>query len=89
MKTKTTTWKIADYLRTPEQRAFYIEAAIEESQKDGDMNFLATALSDVAKAVGSERVSVFFDGVSAGLAATQRIALPEARKRSARTVAMA
>ena len=89
MKTKTTAWKIADYLKTPEQRAFYIEAAIEEAQKDGDMNFLAAALSDVAKAIGSERVSVFFEGVSAGLAATQRIVLPAARKRSARALAMA
>lgn len=71
MKTKTTEWKIEDYLKTPEQRAFYIEAAIDEAQKSGDMTFLATALSDVASAMKSNSLSAFFSGVSTGLAATK------------------
>lgn len=86
MKTKTTEWKIEDYLKTPEQRAFYIEAAIDEAQKSGDMTFLATALSDVARAIKSDSLSAFFSGVSTGLAATKPIAIPTTRKRPNRVL---
>ena len=57
MRVKTTAWNIKDYLKTPEQRALYLEAAIEEAKKDGDVKFLAIAFSDVAKAIGSESIS--------------------------------
>lgn len=89
MKTKTTEWKIEDYLKTPEQRAFYIEAAIDEAQKSGDMAFLATALSDVARAMKSNSLSAFFSGVSTGLAATKQVTIPATRKRPKRVLAMA
>lgn len=89
MKTKTTEWKIEDYLKTPEQRAFYIEAAIDEAQKSGDMAFLATALSDVASAMKSNSLSAFFSGVSTGLAATKQVTIAATRKRPNRVLAMA
>jgi len=44
MKTKLYDWKLEDNLKTPEQRAAYIEAAIEEN----DPEFLTVALGEVA-----------------------------------------
>jgi DNA-binding phage protein len=88
MKTKTTEWKIEDYLKTPEQRAFYIEAAIDEAQKSGDMAFLATALSDVASAIKSNSLSAFFSGVSTGLAATKQVTIPATHRRSKSVLTM-
>ena len=52
MKVKLTEWKIDDYLKTPEERAAYIEAAIEEN----DPVFLAQALADVARAAGKSKL---------------------------------
>ena len=51
MREKLYDWKIDDYLKTPEERAAYIEAAVEEN----DLEFLAQALADVAKAAGNPR----------------------------------
>lgn len=56
MKAKLTKWKIEDYLKTQKDRALYLEAAIEEAKKDGDVKFLAIAFSDVTKAIGSESI---------------------------------
>ena len=56
MKAKLTKWKIEDYLKTQKDRALYLEAAIEEAKKDGDVKFLAIAFSDVAKAIGNESI---------------------------------
>lgn len=46
MKLKTTRFDIQDHLTTPEERAAYIAAALE----DGDQAFIQTALSDIAEA---------------------------------------
>jgi len=70
MKINLTKWDIQDYLKTPEDRAQYIEAAMEEAQRDGDLHFLAVALADVAESMGDGAVSVFLTGVSTGMAAT-------------------
>ena len=70
MKIKLTKWDIQDYLKTPGDRAQYIEAAMEEAQRDGDLHLLAVALADVAKAMGGGAVSVFLTGVSTGMSAT-------------------
>ena len=67
MNTTLTDWNIQDYLKTPEDRAFYIEAAIEEAVSDNDMRFLAEAFGDVARAVGNGKVAVFMSGISTGM----------------------
>lgn len=67
MKPTLTDWNIQDYLKTPEDRAFYIEAAIEEAVKDNDMRFLAEAFGDVARAIGNGEVAVFMSGISTGM----------------------
>ena len=53
MKTKLYDWDVTDALKTPEARAAYIEAAIEENDSD----FLTVALGDVAKAEGMTKVA--------------------------------
>jgi len=53
MKTKTTTWKITDHLKTKEAREAYLNAAFE----DGDSAVIAAALGDIAKAEGMSKVA--------------------------------
>ena len=53
MRTKLYDWNVTDALKTPEARAAYIEAAIEENDPD----FLTVALGDVAKAEGMTKVA--------------------------------
>lgn len=53
MKTKTTVWKIANYLKTPEEREAYLNAAFE----DGHAEVIAAALGDVARAEGMSKVA--------------------------------
>jgi probable addiction module antidote protein len=50
MTTKLYDYDVAKHLRTPEEMAAYLEAAIEES--DGDAAFIAMALGDIARAKG-------------------------------------
>jgi len=54
-KTKTTRYDVAEYLRTPEEMAAYLEACIEES--DGDAAFVAKALGNIARAKGMTQVA--------------------------------
>lgn len=54
-KTKTTRYDVAEYLRTPEEMAAYLEACIEEA--DGDAAFVAKALGDIARAKGMAQVA--------------------------------
>ncbi|BCB19454.1 addiction module antidote protein [Bosea sp. ANAM02] len=53
MPLETTKFDIQDYLKTFEQQAAYIEAALEEN----DPAFLAKALGDVARARGMTQVA--------------------------------
>ena len=55
MNTTTNTYDVADYLRTPEDMAAYLEACIEEA--DGDAAFIAKALGDIARAQGMTQVA--------------------------------
>ena len=55
MKTTTTRYDVAEYLRTPEEMAAYLEACIEEA--DGDAAFIAKALGDIARAQGMTQVA--------------------------------
>jgi probable addiction module antidote protein len=47
MPLKTTPWDSADYLRTEEERASYLAAALEEAS--GDAAFITNALGTVAR----------------------------------------
>jgi probable addiction module antidote protein len=52
-KLKTTLWDAADYLKTEEEQALYLTAALE----DDDVAFFAVALGDVARAKGMTEVA--------------------------------
>ncbi|MBI4689547.1 MAG: putative addiction module antidote protein [Nitrospirae bacterium] len=54
-KTKTTRYDVAEYLRTPEEMAAYLEACLEEA--NGDAAFIAKALGDIARAKGMAQVA--------------------------------
>ncbi len=52
-KTKTLPWDAADYLKTDESIAEYLEAALA----DGDPALIAAALGDIARAKGMTQVA--------------------------------
>ncbi len=52
-KTATTLWDPAEHLKTEEDMAAYLEAALEE----GDVNLIAAALGDIARAKGMTQVA--------------------------------
>jgi len=54
-KTVTRPYDVAQYLRTPEEMALYLDACIAES--DGDAAFVAKALGDVARAKGMAQLA--------------------------------
>ena len=51
----TTSYDVADHLRTPEEMAAYLEACLEEAQ--GDAAFIAKALGHIARAQGMTQVA--------------------------------
>lgn len=54
-KVKTTRYDSAEYLRTPEEMAAYLEACLEEA--NGDAAFVAKALGNIARAKGMSQVA--------------------------------
>ena len=54
-RTATSPYDVAEHLRTPEDMAAYLEAAIEEA--GGDAAFVARALGDIARAKGMSQVA--------------------------------
>ena len=54
-RTITAKYDVADHLRTPEERAAYLEACLEEA--GGDAAFIAKALGDIARAKGMTQVA--------------------------------
>jgi probable addiction module antidote protein len=54
-KTLTSSYDVAEHLRTPEEMALYLDACIEEA--DGDATFIAKALGDIARARGMSQVA--------------------------------
>ncbi len=52
-KTKTRRWDAADYLKSDEDMAAYLEAALEE----GDAALFTAALGDIARAKGMTEVA--------------------------------
>ncbi len=54
-KTKTSRYDVVEHLRTAEEMAAYLEAAIEDS--GGDSAFIVKALGDIARAKGMTKVA--------------------------------
>ncbi len=54
-KTRTTRYDVAEYLRTPEEMAAYLEACLDEA--NGDAAFVAKALGNIARAKGMAQVA--------------------------------
>ncbi|MXZ81189.1 MAG: putative addiction module antidote protein [Gammaproteobacteria bacterium] len=54
-KTVTSAYDVAEHLRTPEEMAAYLEAAMEEA--DGGAVFIAKVLGDIARAKGMSQVA--------------------------------
>lgn len=54
-KLKTTPFDVADYLRTPEERAAYLQATLEDC--NGDIHEIMHALGDIARSEGMTRVA--------------------------------
>ena len=54
-RTATSPYDVAEHLRTPEDMAAYLEAAIEEAGHDAA--FVARALGDIARAKGMSQVA--------------------------------
>ena len=52
-KTKTSPWDPADHLKTEEDMAAYLEAALE----DGDPALVAASLGDIARAKGMTQIA--------------------------------
>jgi probable addiction module antidote protein len=55
METMTATYDVAEFLKTPEGMAAYLESCIQES--DGDAAFIAKALGDIARAYGMTQIA--------------------------------
>ncbi len=55
MTTRLHEYDVANHLRTPEEMAAYLDAAIAES--NGDASFIAMALGDIARAKGMAELS--------------------------------
>jgi probable addiction module antidote protein len=55
VKTKTIKYDVAEYLRTPEEMAAYLEACLGEA--NGDAAFVAKALGNIARAKGMTQVA--------------------------------
>jgi probable addiction module antidote protein len=50
---KTTPFDVQDHLKTPEERAAYLEAILE----DGDADLIASGLGDIARAIGATELA--------------------------------
>jgi probable addiction module antidote protein len=54
-KTKTTPYDLAEHLRTPEERAAYLQATLEDC--NGDVQEVMQALGDIARSEGMTHVA--------------------------------
>lgn len=54
-KAKTSTYDVAEHLRTPEEMAAYLDAWLEEAPDD--VSGIARALGDIARAKGMSQVA--------------------------------
>src|SRR5665213_3290061 len=57
-KIKTTRWDLAEELKTPEDRALFLEAVFEDTASgDLDAGLIAAALGEVARSMGMAEVA--------------------------------
>lgn len=54
-QTRTSSYDVAEHLRTPEEMAAYLEACLDEA--GGDSAFIARALGNIARAKGMSEVA--------------------------------
>lgn len=75
MNTTLTEWKIEDYVKTPEDRAMFLEASLEEAVTENDPGIFSDALVEIvrsmAKKKSSGRVEAVLMTVSASIDMTQ------------------
>jgi len=81
MKVKLTDWNIQDYLKTPEERMAYIEAAAEEGTPDA----IPDAFADVFRALGMNNEAAICEGLANYIRAmpAPRTARRKSKKRTA------
>ena len=84
MAVKLTKWNVGDYLKTEEDRAYFIEASVAEAVREDDPAFLVAALSEVAKSMGGRSVAVVMTAAAAGITASQTLLGKSARRRESR-----
>lgn len=89
MKITLSDWRIEDKLKTPEARAYYLEAAMEEAITENDPKLFAEALGDVAASLKGKVLSVFFQGVATGLEALHPAPAPRGARRPSKGRALA
>lgn len=88
MDTTLTEWKIEDYVKTPEDRAMFLEASLEEAVTENDPGIFSDALVEIVRSLGKERsdkgVEAVLLTVSAGIDMTQAmLGKPSAGRRAA------
>lgn len=80
MKVKLTDWNIQDYLKTPEERMAYIDAAAEEGTPDA----IPDAFADVFRSLGMDSVAATCEGLANYIRAMPTLAPKTARRRTAK-----
>ena len=86
MAIKLTKWDVGDYLKTDEDRAYFIEASVAEAVRENDPAFLVTALSEVAKSMGGSDAAVVMTAAAAGITASQSLLGTREKRQVARRV---
>ena len=71
MDTTLTEWKIEDYVKTPEDRALFLEASLEEAVTENDPGIFSDALVEIVRSMGKKksekRVAAVLKTVSASI----------------------
>ena len=79
MKVTFSEWKVEDHLKTPEDRAAYVEAAAEEGTPDA----MPDAFADVFRSLGNEAAATACAGIAAYLRTTSADKIARKRVRAA------
>ena len=86
MKVTIRDWKVDDYLKTPEERAAYIQAAAEEGTPDA----IPDTFADVFRAMGLKDVARLCEGLATYLRTVPSLGKPmtkTARRKTRKRVA--
>lgn len=89
MDTTLTEWKVEDYVKTPEDRAMFLEASLEEAVTENDPGIFSDALVEIVRSMGrkknEKRVAAVLQTVSASIDMMQAmLGNPNAATRMAR-----